>query len=161
MKKDQHRAETKAVRGGTDLQKKNGPLATPIYQTSTFEVEDNEEQLRVTPTDMFYTRYGNPTVTGGGKGDRGTGRDGAGAGVCFGNVRDYYTDSGAAEEWGPRCGAAGHLRRARRSFWGSGCRRLGIETTFVDTTEYEQYERAIRPNTGCCIWSRRRIPCCE
>lgn len=63
MKKDQHRAETKAVRGGTDLHKKNGPLATPIYQTSTFEVADNEEQLRVTPTDMFYTRYGNPTVT--------------------------------------------------------------------------------------------------
>jgi hypothetical protein len=30
MKKRQHRAETKAVRGGTDLHKKNGPLVTPI-----------------------------------------------------------------------------------------------------------------------------------
>jgi cystathionine beta-lyase/cystathionine gamma-synthase len=25
--------------------------------------------------------------------------------------------------------------------------RLGVETTFIDTTDYEQYERAIRPNT--------------
>ena len=41
----------------------NGPLVTPIYQTSTFEVTDNEQQLRATPTDMFYTRYGNPTNT--------------------------------------------------------------------------------------------------
>ena len=63
MKKDQHRAETKAVRGGTDLHKKNGPLATPIYQTSTFEVTDNDAQLAATHTDMFYTRYGNPTHT--------------------------------------------------------------------------------------------------
>src|SRR5580658_5543072 len=62
MKKHQHRPETEAVRGGTDLHKKNGPLATPIYQTSTFEVTDNEQQLLATPTDTFYTRYGNPTV---------------------------------------------------------------------------------------------------
>src|ERR1700676_1744901 len=63
MKTHQHRPETEAVRGGTDLDKKNGPLATPIYQTSTFEVTDNEQQVRATDTDMFYTRYGNPTHT--------------------------------------------------------------------------------------------------
>src|SRR5437667_12541515 len=63
MKPHQHRPETEAVRGGTDLSKKNGPLSTPIYQTSTFEVTDSEQQLRATHTDMFYTRYGNPTHT--------------------------------------------------------------------------------------------------
>ncbi len=63
MKKHKFRQETEAVRGGTDLRKKAGPMATPIYQTSTFEVTDNAEQLRVTPTDRFYTRYGNPTHT--------------------------------------------------------------------------------------------------
>src|ERR1017187_6980961 len=56
-------SETKAVRGATDLDRKNGPLSTPIYQTSTFEVADNDEQLRATHTDHFYTRYGNPTNT--------------------------------------------------------------------------------------------------
>src|SRR5438876_11653728 len=63
MKKHQRRRETQAVRGGTDLSKKNGPLATPIYQTSTFQVTDSEQQVRATHTDMFYTRYGNPTHT--------------------------------------------------------------------------------------------------
>src|SRR5207245_7614191 len=63
MKKHQRRRETQAVRGGTDLSKKNGPLATPIYQTSTFEVTDSDQQVRATHTDMFYTRYGNPTHT--------------------------------------------------------------------------------------------------
>src|SRR5256885_7391773 len=63
MKPHKRRQETEAVRGGTDLDKKNGPLVTPIYQTSTFEVTDSEEQVRATSTDRFYTRYGNPTHT--------------------------------------------------------------------------------------------------
>src|SRR6202049_4433706 len=63
MKRRSFHPETKAVRGASDLEKKNGPMATPIYQTATFEVADNSEQLRVTPTDHFYTRYGNPTNT--------------------------------------------------------------------------------------------------
>ena len=36
MKSHHYRQETEAVRGGVDPEKKNGPLATPIYQTSTF-----------------------------------------------------------------------------------------------------------------------------
>src|SRR5215468_12697814 len=63
MKKHKRRSETEAVRGGMNLGKKNGPLITPIYQSSTFEVSDMEEQLRATYTDRFYTRYGNPTHT--------------------------------------------------------------------------------------------------
>ncbi len=63
MKPHKHRPETEAVRGANDLSKKNGPLSTPIYQTSTFEVTDNEQQLRATGSDQFYTRYGNPTIT--------------------------------------------------------------------------------------------------
>jgi len=63
MRKHRHHQETESVRGGVDLGKKNAPLATPIYQTSTFEVTDTEQQLRATHTDMFYTRYGNPTHT--------------------------------------------------------------------------------------------------
>src|SRR3979411_1375773 len=63
MKRHPYHPETKTVRGAADLEKKNGPLATAIYQTSTFEVTDNDEQLRATHTDHFYTRYGNPTNT--------------------------------------------------------------------------------------------------
>src|SRR6202521_200404 len=63
MKPHKRHPETEAVRGAADLSKKNGPLSTPIFQTSTFEVTDNDQQLRATSTDMFYTRYGNPTHT--------------------------------------------------------------------------------------------------
>ena len=63
MKRQNRRPETAAVRGAADLEKKNGPVGTPIYQTSTFEVTDNEEQQRVTGTDRYYTRWGNPTNT--------------------------------------------------------------------------------------------------
>ena len=63
MKRKTQRTETAAVRGGADLEKKNGPVGTPIYQTSTFEVTDNDEQQRVTATDRYYTRWGNPTNT--------------------------------------------------------------------------------------------------
>ena len=56
------RPETAAVRGSSDMEKKNAPVAPPIYQTSTFEVTDNEEQIRVTTTDRYYTRWGNPTA---------------------------------------------------------------------------------------------------
>ena len=61
MKRHKYRQETEAVRGGIDLSKKNGPLSTPIYQTSTFEVTDSQQQVRATSTDRFYSRYGNPT----------------------------------------------------------------------------------------------------
>ena len=63
MKRNTRRPETAAVHGAADLEKKNGPVGTPIYQTSTFEVTDNDEQQRVTTTDRYYTRWGNPTNT--------------------------------------------------------------------------------------------------
>ena len=63
MKRHSQHSETKAVHGAADLEKKNGPLSTPIYQTSTFQVTDNDEQVRIRDTDHHYTRYGNPTNT--------------------------------------------------------------------------------------------------
>ena len=42
MKKHNRHPETEAVRGGTDLHTKTGPVTTPIYQTASFEVADND-----------------------------------------------------------------------------------------------------------------------
>src|SRR4029078_11868065 len=63
MKRHQHHKETEAGRGGTDLNKKDGQLSTSSYHTSPFEITDSQRQVEVTHTDMFYTRYGNPTHT--------------------------------------------------------------------------------------------------
>jgi len=146
VKRKEHRPETKAVRGGTDLGKKNGPLSTPIYQTSTFEVTDNEQQLRATPTDMFYTRYGNPTHT---VVERAIAElEGTERALLFASGMNAITTSILALlKAGDHVVAQRDIYGGAAKFFGQWLPKLGIETTFVDTTEYDQHERAIRANT--------------
>jgi cystathionine beta-lyase/cystathionine gamma-synthase len=146
MKSRQHRSETKAVRGGVDLRKKNGPLSTPIYQTATFEVTDNDQQLRATPTDMFYTRYGNPTHT---VVERAVAElEGTDRALLFASGMAAITTSiMALLKSGDHIVAQRDIYGGAAKFLGQWLPKLGIETTFVDTTDYEQHERAIRPAT--------------
>ena len=146
MKKHQFRQETEAVRGGKNLAKKNGPLATPIYQTSTFEVTDMQEQLRVTPTDSFYTRYGNPTHT---VAENAIAElEGTDAALLFSSGMAAITTSILSLV------KAGDHIVAQRDIYGGVIKflsqwlpQLGVETTFVETNDIEAHERAIRPNT--------------
>ena len=146
MKKHKHHPETEAVRGGTDLHKKNGPLATPIYQTSTFEVTDSDQQVRVASTDMFYTRYGNPTHTVAEKAIAEL--EGADAALLFASGMNAITTSILALlKSGDHVVAQRDIYGGATKFLSQWLPKLGIETTFVDTTEYDQHARAIRPNT--------------
>src|SRR6202795_3759265 len=146
MKKHQHRPETEAVRGGTDLNKKNGPLATPIYQTSTFEVTDNDQQLRATDTDMFYTRYGTPTHTL--VESAIAGLEGADAALLFASGMGAITTSILALlKSGDHVVAQRDIYGGVTKFFSQWLPRMGIETSFVDTNDFEQAARAIRPNT--------------
>jgi cystathionine beta-lyase/cystathionine gamma-synthase len=146
MKKHTFRQETEAVRGGTDLAKKNGPLSTPVYQTSTFEVTDMQEQLRVTPTDQFYTRYGNPTNT---VAENAIAElEGTDAALLFSSGMAAITTSILSLV------RAGDHIVAQRDIYGGVIKflsqwlpKLGVETTFFDTNDIEQHEQAIRPNT--------------
>jgi len=146
MNRTPRQPETKAVRGGTNLEKKNGPLSTPIYQTSTFEVTDNEQQVRATPTDMFYTRYGNPTHT---VAERAIAElEGTDKALLFASGMNAITTSALALlKSGDHVVAQRDIYGGATKFFGQWLPKLGIETTFVDTTEYSQHERAIRPNT--------------
>jgi len=146
MKKHRHRPETEAVRGGTTLDKKNGPLATPIYQTATFEVTDNDQQVRATHTDMFYTRYGNPTNTVAESAIAEL--EGADAALLFASGMGAITTSILALlKSGDHVVAQRDIYGGATKFFSQWVPKLGIETTFVDTTDYEQHARAIRPNT--------------
>lgn len=146
MKPHKHRQETEAVRGGVDLSKKNGPLSTPIYQTSTFEVTDNEEQLRATPTDRFYTRYGNPTNTVAEKSIAEL--EGTDAALLFASGMAAITTSVLALlKSGDHIVAQRDIYGGASKFLTQWLPKLGIETTLVDTVEYDQHARAIRPNT--------------
>jgi cystathionine beta-lyase/cystathionine gamma-synthase len=146
MKPNSHRTDTKAVRGGVDLEKKNGPLATPIFQTSTFEVTDNEEQLRVTPTDQFYTRYGNPTNTVAEK--RVAELEGVDTALTFASGMGAITTTILALlKSGDHIVAQRDIYGGVTKFFTQWLPRLGIETTFVETTSHEAHGRAIQPNT--------------
>src|SRR6266849_3846825 len=146
MKPHKRRQETEAVRGGTDLGKKNGPLVTPIYQTSTFEVTDSDEQVRATSSDMFYTRYGNPTHTVAEKAI--VELEGADAALLFASGMGAITTSILALlKSGDHVVAQRDIYGGATKFLSQWLPKLGIETTLVDTTEYDQHARAIQPNT--------------
>jgi cystathionine beta-lyase/cystathionine gamma-synthase len=146
MKQHSHRTETDAVRGASELEKHNGPLSTPIYQTSTFQVTDNEEQLRATPTDHFYTRYGNPTNTVAEKTIAAL--EGMEAALTFASGMGAITTTiMALLKSGDHVVAQRDIYGGANKFLSQWLPKMGIETTFVDTTHYEQHERAIRPKT--------------
>lgn len=146
MKKHKFGRETETVRGGSSLHKKNAPLATPIYQTSTFEVTDSQEQVRATDSDRFYTRYGNPTHT---VAETSIAElEGADAALLFSSGMAAITTTFLSLV------KAGDHIVAQRDIYGGVTKFLtqwlpkyGVETTFVDTNDIEQHERAICPNT--------------
>ena len=146
MKKHNRHPETEAVRGGTDLHKKNGPLATPIYQTSTFEVTDSDQQVRATSTDMFYTRYGNPTHTVAEKAIAEL--EGADAALLFASGMNAITTAMLSLlKSGDHVVAQRDIYGGATKFFSQWLPKFGIETTFVDTVEYDQHARAIQRNT--------------
>ncbi len=146
MKRRTHRPETAAVHGAADLEKKNGPVTTPIYQTSTFEVTDNDEQQRVTSTDRYYTRWGNPTNTV--AEETVVALEGVEAARTFASGMGAITSTILALlKTGDHIVAQRDIYGGVTKFFSEWLPKMGIETTFVDTTDYEQQARAIRPNT--------------
>jgi cystathionine gamma-synthase len=146
MKRHRFHPETESVHGSKSFEKRNAPLAQPIYQSSTFQVTDSDEQLRATHTDMFYTRYGNPThsaVEG-----AIAQLEGTDAALLFASGMNAITTSILAlVKSGDHIVAQRDIYGGVTKFLSTWLPKLGVETTFVDTTEYDQHERAIRPNT--------------
>lgn len=146
MKRNLYKPGTEAVRGASELEKKNGPMATPIFQTSTFETTDNDAQFRATHTDQFYTRYGNPTNTAAER-TMAALEDTEGALTFSSGMGAITTTLLALLKNGDHLIAQRDVYGGTHKFIGQWLPRMGIETTFVDTTQYDQHQRAIRPNT--------------
>jgi cystathionine beta-lyase/cystathionine gamma-synthase len=147
MKRRTRRPETAAVHGAADLDdKKNAPVSPPIYQTSTFEVTDNDEQERVTTTDRYYTRWGNPTITAAEQAVaviEGT----EAARVFASGMGAITTTILALLKTGDHIVAQRDVYGGVMKFFSQWLPRLEIGVTFVDTKDYDQHARAIRPNT--------------
>ena len=146
MKRHRFHPETESVHGNKDFEKRNAPMAQPIYQTSTFQVTDSDQQLRATTTDMFYTRYGNPTHTA--VESTIAQLESADAALLFASGMNAITTSILAlVKSGDHIVAQRDIYGGVTKFLSTWLPKLGIETTFVDTTDYNQHVRAIRPNT--------------
>jgi len=146
MKHRKSRPETAAVRGAADLKKKNAPVTPPIYQTSTFEVTDNDEQVRVTSTDRYYTRWGNPTITL--AEETVASLEGTEAARVFASGMGAITTTVLTLlETGDHLVAQRDIYGGVTKFLSEWLPKMGIDTTFVETNDFEQAARAIRPNT--------------
>ncbi|HKW68617.1 MAG TPA: aminotransferase class I/II-fold pyridoxal phosphate-dependent enzyme, partial [Terriglobales bacterium] len=144
MKK--RKPDTIAVHGGSEPEHKSGPLATPIFQTSTFSVEDNDQQLRVTHSDRFYTRYGNPTHTAAEKTIAEL--EGAEAALLFASGMAAITTTVLAlVRGGDHVVAQSDLYGGALKFFSQWLPKFGVETSFVETARADDFERVIRPNT--------------
>jgi len=146
MDRKQFKIDTVAVHGDAQPEHRSGPLATPIYQTSTFEVVDSEEQRRATTTDRFYTRYGNPTHTVAEKAIAQL--EGTEASLLFSSGMAAITTSVLAlVRSGDHIVAQADLYGGALKFFSQWFPKFGVETTLVETADVEAFGRAVRPNT--------------
>src|SRR5581483_8789402 len=146
MSRKKYRIETVAVRGESLPEHKSGPINTPIYQSSTFQVADNDEQTAAIAGDRFYTRYGNPTHTV--VEEAIASLEGADAALLFASGMAAITTSVLALiRKGDHIVAQADLYGGALKFFSQWLPKLGIETSFVETTQVEEFERVIRPNT--------------
>jgi cystathionine beta-lyase/cystathionine gamma-synthase len=149
MKNREMHAETIAVQGraaNTGTTRTSGSVVGSIVQTATFRVSSIEEQREVRLGEEFYTRYGNPTLA-----------------EVENVIADLESTEGAlvfasgmaaitsciftAVRSGDHIVAQQAVYGSTYDFLAHWLPRFGIETTFVEATDPEQFARAIRPQT--------------
>jgi cystathionine beta-lyase/cystathionine gamma-synthase len=137
--------ETRAIRAGRA--DNDTALAPILWATSTFVTPTVDEGRRMATgagSNRFYSRYGNPTVTG--FEDAVAELEGAEA------ARAFASGMGAisAVVLG-LCSAGDHIVAQRQIYAGtqlllqSACPRFGIDVTFVDGTDIDAWRNAVRP----------------
>jgi O-acetylhomoserine (thiol)-lyase len=126
-----------------------GARATPIHQTTSFVFDSAEHAASLFNLQTFgnvYSRISNPTVAV--LEERVASLEGRPRGAGL-----RHRHGGADDALLAILKAGDHIVAARRSMaarWASsgiGFARLGIETTFVDPEDPENFRRAIRPDT--------------
>ncbi|HCF93769.1 MAG: O-acetylhomoserine aminocarboxypropyltransferase/cysteine synthase [Verrucomicrobiota bacterium] len=146
---EMHGFGTKALHAGQQPDPATGARAVPIYQTTSYQFRDSEHAANLfglSELGWIYTRIQNPT-------------------------QDVFEQRIAALEGGTGalahssgqaaitnailnlCGAGDHFVSASQLYGGTynlfhhTFAKLGIEVTFVDGTDPENFAKAIRPNT--------------
>ncbi|MBR4435613.1 MAG: methionine gamma-lyase [Clostridia bacterium] len=125
------------------------PLATPIFQTSTFEFETTAQganRFALEEPGYIYTRLGNPNTTK--IGQKLAALENAEAGMAMASGMGAVTTVlWTALKAGDHLLADDALYGCTFSYFTHGLTRYGVDVTLVDFSDLEQVEKAIRPNT--------------
>ncbi|MDO5633732.1 MAG: O-acetylhomoserine aminocarboxypropyltransferase/cysteine synthase [Micrococcus sp.] len=140
---------TKALHAGGVPDAVHGSRAVPIHQTSSFVFESADDAANLFALQKYgniYSRIGNPTVAA--FEER--------IATLEGGIGAVATASGMAAEFvtfAALAGAGDHIVASSKLYGGTitqldvSLRRFGVETTFVNSTEAEDFAAAIQPNT--------------
>ncbi|MBM4400118.1 MAG: aminotransferase class I/II-fold pyridoxal phosphate-dependent enzyme [Candidatus Cloacimonetes bacterium] len=124
-------------------------VTTPIYQTSTFAFENSQngaDCFAGTSNGYIYTRLGNPTIRA--LEDAMANLEGGYGGIAVASgmaavTTMYMTFLGV----GSHIVSSAAVYGASRTVLEQHFSRFGVEATFVDTSQTDLIEQAIRPNT--------------
>ena len=140
---------TRAIHSGAIPDPVTGARATPIHQTTSFVFDSAEHAASLFNLQTFgnvYSRISNPTVSV--LEERVASLEGGRAALaCATGMAAQMTALLAILKNGDHIVAASTLYGGSIGQLGVGFGRMGIETTFVDPADPQNFERAIRPNT--------------
>src|SRR6188508_3788989 len=141
--------ETLCLHAGQIPDAVTGARAAPIYQTTSFVFDSAEHAASLFNLQTFgnvYSRISNPTVAV--LEERVASLEGGRAALaCATGMAAQMTAILAIVKAGDHIVAASTLYGGSVGQLGVGFSRLGIETTFVDLQDPDNFRRAIRPNT--------------
>lgn len=144
-----HRFATLAVHAGEGVCPLTGALDTPIYQSTTFAAADSDEMAAVYGGEKpgyMYTRYGNPTIHA--LEEKLSALEGGEAALATATgMAAISTAIMGYIKAGDHVVASRSLYGAAYNFLNTKLPRMGASTTFVPSTEVDEFERAIQDNT--------------
>lgn len=147
--KDQFQIETMTVHAGEEFCPTTGALDTPIYMSSAFAAPTADDMAGIFEEKQegyVYTRYGNPTLRA--LETKMAVLENAEAGIAAASGMAAVTMAILASvKPGDHIVASGSIYGATYNFINTKLSQMGVEFTFVQCSEIEEYERAIRPTT--------------
>jgi len=140
--------DTKLIHAG-DFEDANGSAVTPIYQTSTFAFKNAKHGADLfagREKGFIYTRIGNPTI--GALEDKLAELENGCGGIALASgmaavTTVYMAFLGQGEHIVCTSAVYGPSRAVLESHFS----KFGVESTFVDSSNLQEIEDAIKPNT--------------
>ena len=144
-----YRLETLALHAGHDVDKDTLSRAVPIYQTSSYLFNDTEHAADLFALKQFgniYTRLMNPTSDVLEK--RVAAMEGGAAGLAFSSGMAAITAAiQNITKSGQHIVSSSSLYGGTYTLFGHTFKKLGIDVTFVDPSEPQNFAKAIKENT--------------